>query len=92
MKRSKEILITLLWGLLALTVQAQCPDFTDLTGPNAVCYYGDAYNPDSLMGVIPGRHTVITEQGTDPRTDNLLPLLPEGETAVVKLGNELVGA
>lgn len=87
----KEILITLLWGLLALTVQAQCPDFTDLTGPNVVCYYGSTSNPDSLVGIVPGRHTVITQQGTDPRTDNLLPLLPDGETAVVRLGNELVG-
>ena len=92
MKDGKEFLLTLLWGLLALTVRAQCPDFTDLTGPNVVCYYGNTNNPDSLTGIVPGRHTLITEQGTDPRTDSLLPLLPEGETAVVKLGNELVGA
>ena len=92
MEHPKEILFTLLWGLLVLTVRAQCPVFTDLTGPNVVCYYGNTQNPDSLVGIVPGRHTVITEQGTDPRTDNLLPLLPEGETAVVKLGNELVGA
>ena len=88
----KEILITLLWGLLVFTVQAQCPDFTDLTGPNVVCYYGTTDNPNAQTGMIPGRHTIITEQGTDPRTDNLLPLLPDGENAVVKLGNELVGA
>ena len=96
MRHFKEILITLLWGLLILTVQAQCPDFTDLTGPYVTCYYGfwnGSFNDSHhFTGVMPGRHTVITEQGTDPRTDNLLPLLPEGETAVVKLGNELVGS
>ena len=92
MSSTKELLLTLLWVLFALTVQAQCPDFTDLTGPNVVCYYGNTDNPYSQTGIVPGRHTVITEQGTDLRTDNLLPLLPEGETAVVKLGNELVGA
>ena len=88
----KSIFCVFLWGLLALTVQAQCPDFTDLTGPNVVCYYGTTGNPNAQTGIVPDRHTVITEQGTDPRTDNLLPLLPDGETAVVKLGNELVGA
>ena len=92
MFRFKEILIILLWGLLALSAQAQCPDFTDLTGLNVVCYYGNTDNPNAQTGMITGRHTLITEQGTDPRTDNLLPLLPDGETAVVKLGNELVGA
>lgn len=92
MFRFKEILIILLWGLLAFSVQAQCPDFMDLTGPNVTCYYGFWDNPNHFTGVMPGRHTLITEQGTDPRTDNLLPLLPDGETAVIKLGNELVGA
>lgn len=92
MHPKKSILCVLLLELLTLAGHAQCPDFTDLTGPNVVCYYGNTNNPDSLTGIVPGRHTLITEQGTDPRTDSLLPLLPEGETAVVKLGNELVGA
>ena len=68
MKRSKEILITLLWGLLALTVQAQCPDFTDLTGSQVTGTYG--HIDDSLMavGIVPGRHTLVTQQVTDPWT------------------------
>lgn len=40
MYKYHKILLILLWGLLALTVQAQCPDFMDLTGPNVTCYYG----------------------------------------------------
>ena len=92
MHPKKSILCVLLLELLTLAGHAQCPDFTDLTGPNVVCYYGNTNNPDSLTGIVPGRHTLITEQGTDPRTNSLLPLLPEGESAVVKLGNELVGA
>jgi len=40
---------------------------------------------------VPGRHTLITEQGTDPNTGNALHFLPAGESRVIKLGNEQVG-
>ena len=87
----KKILLTLLWGLLALTVQAQCPDFTDLTGSQVTGTYG--HIDDSLMavGIVPGRHTLVTQQGTDPWTGGQLPLLPDGENVVIRLGNEQVG-
>ena len=97
MLRPKTILLALLWGLFALTVQAQCPDFMDLTGPNVTGFYStNGYYGSTAaimsVGIMPGRHTLITQQGTDPRTGDQLPLIPDGDSVVVKLGNEQVGA
>jgi hypothetical protein len=85
MKRTLLPIVCLL-AVLA-TGQAQCFDFTDLTGPNVICQHGSFINPFMYTGVATDRHTVITEQGTDPYTGNQLTLLPPGENAVVKLGN-----
>jgi len=71
---------------------AQCPVFTDLTAPGVTCQYGSFDNPFQNTGIVDGRHTVITQQGTDPNTGNQLPLLPPGESAVVKLGNDNIGS
>ena len=71
--------------------RAQCPDFTDLSGPGVFCRYGPYENPTMNTGIVEGRHTVVTQQGMDPHTGFQLPILPPGETAVVKLGNDLGG-
>ena len=42
-------------------------------------------------GIAVNRHTVITQQGTDPGTNFQLPFLPPGESAVVRLGNNTGG-
>ena len=93
--RPKEILLTLLWGLLALTVQAQCPDFLDLSSDQVMGTYGpidgSLTNTPTSIGIVPGHHTLITQQGTDPRTGGQLPLLPDGESAVIRLGCEQAG-
>lgn len=76
--------------LLAATAfgRAQCPDFTDLTAPEAICKYGVYESPGLYTGLITERHSVITQQGADPYTNYQLPILPPGESAVVKLGND----
>lgn len=89
MRRFLTITVLLLAALAA--GYAQCPDFTNLTAPGVTCQYGFYSNPFQDTGVVWGRHTVITGQGTDPHTGDQLPLLPQGENAVVKLGNHLVG-
>lgn len=86
----------ILSGMLSLiclfgSLSAQCPVFTNLTGSGVTCQYGDFQNPFQYSGVASGRHTIITQQGGDPYTGYQLPMLPPGESAVVKLGNELVG-
>jgi hypothetical protein len=80
-----------LWGLFTLTVQAQCPDFLDLTSNQVVGTYGHIIDSLMSIGIMPGHHTLITQQGTDPRTGGQLPLLPDGENAVIRLGCEQAG-
>ena len=88
MNCGKSIFCVLLLCLSAFMLRAQCPNFTDLGSSNVTCYYGTVADPMLDTGVVYGRHTLITQQGTDPRTGGLLPLLPPGESAVIKLGNE----
>lgn len=88
----KRILLAILSVLVAITSGlAQCPDFTNLCGPGVTCKYGPYENPMMNTGVVEGRHTVITQQGMDPYTNYQLPMLPPGESAVVRLGNDLGG-
>lgn len=86
------VLLTVLLGLPLAALFAQCPNFTNLNAGGVTCQYGSTNNPFEHTGIASGRHTVITAQGTDPRTGGQLPLLPPGESRVVKLGNENVGA
>lgn len=88
MNCGKSIFCVLLLCGFAFMLRAQCPDFTDLGSSNVTCYYGTVADPMLDTGIVYGRHTLITQQGTDPRTGGLLPLLPPGESAVIKLGNE----
>lgn len=90
MTKYKPLVCCLFFLICAIALKAQCPDFLDLNGPYVTAYYGNTFNPMANVGVVPGRHTLITQQGTDPRTGGLLPLLPPGESAVIKLGNELI--
>ena len=87
-----RILIVFLLCLCVGRLVAQCPDFTDLTSSNVTCQYGMFGDPFQFTGIAFGRHTVITQQGSDPNTGYQLPFLPPGENRVVKLGNEQVGA
>ena len=85
------LLLLLLFGLFQI-VKSQCPDFTDLNGTGVTCQYGSFTNPFQYTGVMDGRHTVLTQQGSDPNANNLLPFLPPGESAVVRLGDRYAGA
>ena len=91
-KGHARILFVFLLCLCVGRLVAQCPDFTDLTGSNVTCQYGNFGNPLQYTGIAVGRHTVITQQGSDPNTGHQLPFLPPGENAVVQLGNERIGA
>lgn len=84
-------LLTLLLLLCCGFLFAQCPDFTNLNGSNVTCQYGMFEDPFQYTGIASGRHTVISQQGSDPNTGHQLPFLPPGENRVVRLGNEQVG-
>lgn len=89
MKRIFASLLLLVWGahsLWAATATKTCPDFTDLSAG-----YVEPYASRFGNVLVEGRHTVITTQGTDPRTGGKLHLLPDGVKQVVRLGDELGG-
>ena len=87
----KFVFLFLIFTVVIVTAFPQCPVFTNLTGPDVTCQYGDFQNPFQNTGIAVGRHTVLTQQGGDPNTGYQLPFLPPDESAVVKLGNEQVG-
>ncbi len=74
--------------------QNACPNvdvsqgnFTNWNG-----YTGSYYSPGTAFGIVNGRHTIISQQGTDPNTCNQLSLIPSGHTKSIKLGNPSSGA
>ena len=83
----------ILLGILFMTVRmvAQGFDFTALDSSYVTCSTGGYYSPYFKDGVVPGRHTVITEQGFDSIVPSLQ-LIPPGATSSVRLGNSEVGA
>lgn len=87
-----HLCLTLLFFFLDTVIFAQCPDFTDLSSSIVTCYYGSTSDPFQYTGIASGRHTVITQQGSDPYTGHQMPFLPAGENRVVKLGNRQIGA
>ena len=83
----------ILLGILFMTgwMVAQGFDFTALDSSYVTCSTGGYYSPYFEDGVVPGRHTVITEQGFDSIVPSLQ-LIPQGAKSSVRLGNSEVGA
>ncbi len=90
----------IIWGILVIlfstavgqTVCPTVPDFMDLNSPCVVCNYGNTSNPFLYTGLADMRHTRITEQGFDANTGGKLPLIPEGDSVSIRLGNSQIGA
>lgn len=89
MKKLLAALCLLPLGVGSLDAAKVYDGYPDLTNLSASCV--DPYASGVGNVIVEGRHTVITKQGTDPRTGGQLKLLPEGFDRVVKLGNELAG-
>ena len=89
MKRILLLAVSLLAVLAA--GRAQCPDFTNLSGPGVTLSHGSWQSPSVYFGYDSSLYEVITQQGMDPYSGYQLPIIPSGETAVVKLGNDLGG-
>ena len=88
----KNRIYILLISLIA-TVQlvAQSFDFTALDSSYVTCTTGGYYAPYFTKGAVSGRHTVITQQGTDSVIPQLA-LIPQGESRSIRLGNANTGA
>ena len=94
MKKIVSIILTfhICASVFAQSVSLSCPDFMDIEASHVVATTGKTSNPFVTKGVVNGRHTLINQQGTDPRTGGSLQLLPPSESQVIKLGNEQVGS
>ena len=89
MRNVRNILIAFLLFLFFGAAYGQSNyDFMNLYGPGVTCGYG--YYPNAFHytdGPAQGRHTLITQQGTDPNTGGELEIIPEGEDRVIRLGD-----
>lgn len=97
---SKWLLLLMSLHGCALIAQSNCIDLSDLNAPFIHCTYGAYGNPYAHEGVLPGRHTVITEHAGDPTIGGFwyygsfryLDMIPPGETYSVRLGNNSGGS
>ena len=88
------LLIFFLHSPYLTNAQSSCPnvDFSMGDFSNWIGYTGTFTSCCPTVGIVPGRHTIMNTPGTDPRTGNLLSVLPPGASVGAKLGNENVGA
>jgi len=95
----KAILCSFFYLLTCFTYRAQnqqqgCPNanlsmnnFTNWTG-----YTGNFGNPGATLGIVNGRHTIISTQGFDIKTCGGLPMIPPGYNRSIRLGNQIDGS
>jgi len=74
--------------------QTVCPnsDFTQGGFNGWTGFTGNYNNPAQTVGIVNGRHTVITAQGIDPFTCGGLNMIPPGATTSARLGNSGTGS
>ncbi|MFM7387793.1 MAG: hypothetical protein ACKO5L_06500, partial [Bacteroidota bacterium] len=92
--KSLFALSALLFRVALFAQNNGCPnvDLSSNTFSNWTGYTGTYASPGATFGIVNGRHTIISQQGTDPYTCNQLPLIPPGHTKSIKLGNPQTGA
>lgn len=74
--------------------QSTCPN-SDFSQGNFSSWQGTTgtyTNPSQALGIVNGRHTIMTVQATDPFTCGGLNVIPPGETSSARLGNSGTGA
>lgn len=95
MKKLVAFSVTFLFSLLYAQAQSTCPNsdfasnsFANWTGRTGSCC------PITLptVGIVNGRHTIMTGAGMDPQTGNQLPVVCPGYTYSARLGNSSTGA
>ena len=66
----------------------ECIEYNNFYAEQVICFKGNTYKPDSAVCVSPTQHVLVNDvTAFDPRTGNQLRLVPEGDTASVRLGN-----
>jgi gliding motility-associated-like protein len=71
-----------------------CPNANFSSGnfANWQGYTGNYANPASAVGIVNGRHTIISTPGIDPNTCGGLQMIPPGSIRSARLGNQSTGA
>jgi PKD repeat protein len=74
--------------------QSGCPntDFSQGNFTNWNAYTGTYTNPGQTLGIVNGRHTIISTQAVDPFSCGGLNMIPPGETTSCRLGNSNTGS
>ncbi|NBV08035.1 MAG: PKD domain-containing protein [Flavobacteriia bacterium] len=85
---------TLILSSLHSQNNAGCPNanFSMANFNNWTGYYGSYGSPAASMGIVGGRHTIISAPGVDPFSCGGLQMIPPGSTASARLGNSNTGA
>lgn len=75
------------------SLYSSCPSVHDLYSPRVQCSYGTWGSTNStFQGIVADRHAIITTPGYDPYTGGYLPVIPPGENASIRLGNNRTGS
>jgi gliding motility-associated-like protein len=86
----------LLFGIFQIFAQnnAGCPNANFSSGnfANWQGYTGNYTNPASAVGIVNGRHTIISTPGIDPNTCGGLQMIPPGSIRSARLGNQSTGS
>ena len=88
----KHINLLVFLSMIALHLSAQCFNMTDLNDPSITCTYGYYDNPYASVGIINGRHTVMTNVNGKDSNIPQLSVVPPGETSSIRLGNDNTGS
>ena len=93
-----KFLLALITLLFSSSIYSQnnagCPNanFSMSNFNNWIGYTGSYGNPASAVGIVGGRHTIISAPGIDPNSCGGLQMIPPGSTASARLGNANSGS
>lgn len=89
------VVLLILFSLISIKNFSQnCLNFQNISNSSFVtCYYGTYSNPYANIGIVFNRHAVMTNTILkDPHTQNILNVVPPGESYSIKLGNDNTGS
>lgn len=91
-KTDKRFFVFILYASISVSIYGQCFDMSNLNSSNIVCTTGTFDNPYMSTGVVPGRHTIMSNVNAYDDNVPQLRTIPIGETNAIRLGNDRTGA
>jgi len=93
-KATLILAVTLLFHQSIVLSQSTCPN-ADFSQSNFAYWQGSTgtyANPGAALGIVAGRHTIMSAPAIDPFTCGGLNVIPPGGTSSARLGNSNTGA